>query len=320
VSVNGRSAYVGKIYNLANRYMPEDVAYFTSTIAKRLYDRIFHIFFIRKMLNPYAEATQKLNTMSDQDRMNAVTSLFDNHTQPLFLHVHMMGTHGGNYYNPRHHVFSSGEKQTKADMVDYYDDAVLDYDQYMNDLVNYLTSIGELDQTMIIIYTDHGWGGTSNLRIPLMIRFPKGEYAGKIVNNTQNLDIAPTILDYMGINPPDWMIGQSLLKGAPPATRPIFSAAPKFTAHNAEGRLQVDLTKIKPPFYQFGIIGMVLCQKWYTFDTYTSTWKEAEIQNYPTPCKPDILPNQHQAQQIMMDQLKTDGFDISTMKAALDKK
>jgi hypothetical protein len=321
VSVNGRAAYTVKLFTITSRYLPEDAAYFLSTIAKRISDRILHIFYIRKMVNPYSEVTQTLFTMSDQDRMNALQSLLSTDNQPFFVHVHFMATHGGNI-TPKNKVFSGADKhQTSATAMNFYDDAILDFDQEMSEVVNELTKTGKLDQTMIIVYTDHGYGDISKVRIPLLIRFPNGEYAGKIVNNTQNLDIAPTILDYMGIKPPEWMTGQSLLKGEPPPTRPIFSAAPNYFDHNGSGgREQLDLSKIKPPFYQFGSIDMVVCQKWYELRTSSLSWQEGEIPGYATPCNPETLPDDQQAQKILLDQLKADGFDISTVQPALDKK
>ncbi|MDR3575875.1 MAG: sulfatase-like hydrolase/transferase [Anaerolineaceae bacterium] len=321
-TVNGRSAYTVRLYTLASRYLPEDVAYFMSTIAKRLSDRIEHIFYIHTMVNPYAEVTQTLFTMSDQDRMNELLSLLSRNKQPMFVHVHFMATHGGNV-DPKNRVFSYNDRhQTAANTMDFYDDGILDFDQEMSQVVDKLTKTGMLDKTMIIVYTDHGYGDTSKERIPLLIRFPNGEYAGKLVNNTQNIDIAPTILDYMGIQPPAWMSGQSLLKGEPPVTRPIFSATPNYFDHNGTGgREQLDLSKIKPPFYQFGSVIMVVCQKYYELRTSSLTWQEGLIPAYPTPCKADILPDDQQAEQLILDRLKTDGFDIpTTIQAALASK
>jgi hypothetical protein len=109
------------------------------------------------------------------------------------------------------------------------------------------------------------------------------------------------------------------LKGQPSATQPIFSAAPNYRSGNAKNELQLDLSKIKPPFYQFGTFGMVICQKWYAADTSQLTWQEGDIQGYPTPCDPNSLPTDSQAQQILLNQLKINSFDTSTLEAALNK-
>ena len=319
VTINGRSAYGGRIYDSIHRFVPEDAAYFISTIGKRLSDRLLHIFYIRVMSNPYAEATQKLNTMSDRERMNVLFSqdLFNGTRDPLFVHVHMMGTHGAMYFTPLNDTFSKDEPATAAYDADYFEDAVLDFDNYIKEVVTDLKQLGKLDNTIIIVYTDHGKDAVSNKRLPLLIRFPNGEYAGKILNNTQNLDIAPTILDYMGIQQPGWMTGTSLLKGEPPATRPIFSAVPNLTTHNENGRKVLDINNLKPPFYQFGTIGMVICQNWYSLDSTSFAWTEAKIDTYPTPCPSNTLPTRQQAQQTMIFQLKQNGFDTVSLEAAL---
>jgi hypothetical protein len=116
------------------------------------------------------------------------------------------------------------------------------------------------------------------------------------------------------------MTGQSLLRDEPPVNRPIFSAIPNFRTTNEINWLQLDTSKIKPPFYQFGIIDMVICQKWFSVNTTLLQWQEGEIQGYPTPCDPGSLPDHEQAQQILLDQLRTDGFDVTSLEASFGTK
>ncbi|MBE0697026.1 MAG: sulfatase-like hydrolase/transferase, partial [Anaerolineaceae bacterium] len=298
VMMNGRSDTIGRLYTFSRTYIPEDAAYFLSMIAKRYTDRLFHIFAIRTMPNPYGEVRQKLSNMTDEDRIGQIISLFRDIRQPLFIHVHLMGTH------------------TNDDEI--YRQGILDFDQNMRSLVNELEQMGRLEETVIVVYTDHGYANVSHERIPLMFRFPNGEYRGQIVHNTQNLDIAPTILDYIGIQPPEWMGGQSLLDGEPPLTRPIFSAAPNFRA-DENNLMQLDLSKVQPPFYQFGVIQMIICQKWYAANTTTLTWQEGEVRGYQQACPAGDLPGTLQAQDILFNQLKNDGFDTTSLEAALRK-
>jgi hypothetical protein len=297
VMVNGRSTTLGSLYTLSREIIPENAAYFLATVAKGLSDRLLQIFFIRTVSNPYAEVTLPMTDMNDQNRVDQLMHLFQTVHQPLFVHVHMMGTHLTEWTT--------------------YDQAIQAYDHYMKEVVDDLKQMGQLDNTLIIIYTDHGFLDVTNVRIPLMIRFPNEEYTGKINHNTQNLDIAPTVLDYLGIQPPSWMAGQSLMKGEPPANRPIFSAAPNYRSANTKNELQLDLTKIKPPFYQFGTIGMVICQKWYALDTSQLSWQEGDIVGYPTPCAADSMPDDSSAHQILIGQLVKDGFNINALEPLL---
>lgn len=90
---------------------------------------------------------------------------------------------------------------------------------------------GELDNTLIIITSDHGaWrhGKTTlyegGLRVPLAMRWPKkvkgGSHYDKMV---QNIDYAPTILDAAGIEPPQGMEldGVSLLEVLKGSEEPV---------------------------------------------------------------------------------------------------
>lgn len=117
------------------------------------------------------------------------------------------------------------------------------YQRYMQDYLGTIASIddgvgrvldyleeNDLAENTIVVYTsdqgfylgEHGWFDKrfmyeESLRTPLVIRYPKeikpGSESDALV---QNLDFAPTLLDYAGINPPKDMQGHSfrnLLRG-----------------------------------------------------------------------------------------------------------
>jgi hypothetical protein len=298
VMMNGRSDTIGRLYTFSRRYLPENAAYFLSMLGKRLSDRVFHIFYARSMPNPYAEVRQKLSNMTDQDRVGQIVSLFRDVDQPLFIHVHLMETH------------------TNEEAI--YRQGITNFDQNMRFLVNELDLMGRLEQTVVVVYTDHGYANVSHVRVPLLFRFPGGEHAGQVTGNTQNLDIAPTLLDYIGIDPPGWMGGQSLFSSEPPAGRPIFSAAPNFRA-DEDNLMQLDLSMVRPPFYQFGTVEMVVCQWWYAANTTTLTWQEGEVEGYRDPCPPGELPDTRQAQAMLLAKMKGDGFDVALLEEAFLK-
>jgi hypothetical protein len=298
--VNGRTVTNSPFYSASRRYLPDDVVYFLSTISDEALDRAFHISYLRSMQNPYTEvmAAAPNLSMDDQHRVAQILGLFNDVDQPLFIHVYMMGTHLGTLVG--------------------YDDAIRNFDGYMQQITNSLAQMGKLENTIVILYTDNGFNETSNARIPLMIRFPNAQYTGTIHNNTQNLDIGPTILDYLGVKQPAWMGGQSLLKGEPPADRAIFSAAPNYLVGNIQNELQIDTSKIKPPFNQFGRVGMVICQKWYQLDTSQLAWQQGDVDGYAGQCDPSAQPPDAQARQMLIDQMKKDGFDVSSLEPATD--
>src|SRR5690606_8542065 len=92
-------------------------------------------------------------------------------------------------------------------------------------LLDYLRANG-LEENTIVVYTsdqgfymgEHGWFDKrfmyeESLRTPLMIRYPKEIKAGtKIDALVQNLDFAPTFLDYAGAEVPSDMQGESFRK------------------------------------------------------------------------------------------------------------
>jgi N-acetylglucosamine-6-sulfatase len=100
-------------------------------------------------------------------------------------------------------------------------------------LISYLEQQGELDNTVILYTSDQGfmlgehdyidkrWMYEESLRTPLLVRYPgtvaAGSRADELVNNA---DLAPTLLELAGVDPPEFMQGRSLrpiLEGRPPA-------------------------------------------------------------------------------------------------------
>jgi glucan phosphoethanolaminetransferase (alkaline phosphatase superfamily) len=291
----------------------QDIGYFSSVLTERLSDRIFHIFFIQEMSNPYQEVTSNQFRTSDPKKVREIINYFKQADQPLFIHVHLMDTHGAKFV-VNHQVFSAGQTQDSGWMTDFYDDAILEFDEYVGEIWSEFTKMGILDNTIIIIYSDHAEKYLTDQGVPLIIRFPKGEFSGRIHNNVQNLDIAPTILEYLGLPIPKWMEGQSLLAGEPEPTRLIFSTGVAYATVDESGLWIINAERIKPPFYQFGYLRAIVCQKWYYLNLRDFEWKSGEVIGHSAPCEDEILPDSRLIQKEMLDRLSFDGFDISTLQ------
>jgi hypothetical protein len=201
-----------------------DASYFLSRLFTRISDRILHIFYIREMVNPYQSVTQSGEqvNLNDQQKVQATLSYLMNADTPIFIQVHLMGTHGPRF-SPTRQLFSTGETQDLTWMTDFYDDSILSFDDYIRQIYDRLAQAGLLDNTMIIIYTDHNLGWLSDQHIPLLFHFPGNRPTGQIQANVQNIDIAPTILGFLGISQPSWMTGVSLLNGEPPIDRLLIT-------------------------------------------------------------------------------------------------
>lgn len=318
--VNERSLDQAGFHAFAQIGAFEDTGYFLSILAERISDRILHIFFLREMTNPYQEVTTNQFNTSDQKRVRKLIDYVRESDQPVFIHVHLMDTHGAKFTVEKQ-VFSSGQTQDTGWMTDFYDDAILQFDDYVGSMWSELTKMGELEDTIIIVYSDHAQQYETDQSVPLIIRFPHGEFAGRIRNNVQNIDIAPTILDYMGQPVPNWMEGQSLLAGEPDPMRPIFSTGVTYGTVDDNGYWTIDIEGIEPPFYQFGYLRAIVCQKWYRINLRDFIWEEGEVVGHSAPCGGEISPDAKSVQIEILKRLEMDGFDISSLQtffSALD--
>jgi hypothetical protein len=223
------------------------------------------------------------------------------------------GVHTLQHYDPPDQYYSIGKSQDQPWMVDFYDDTLRAFDAYVGEVVYHLKQTGQFDNTILIIYTDHNQQFKVNERIPLIIHFPNGEYASRITRNVENLDIAPTVLDYLGLPQPAWMNGESMLNGKLMDRRLIFSAGTSETKPNADKILFLDSNFDQPPFYQFSYLNVIDCQMWYQLDLTTFDWSSWEVIGYVDPCDPQDLRSPTEIRQAMYQRLATDGFDISSL-------
>ena len=309
--VNGEGTSTSWFVTKAESVGLNDPAYFFKTILDRLTERILHIFFIRDLNDPYLMITnwepfavsKSMDVLLDSLVSDFVQS--SENDQPLFAHIHLISTHGPTFYSDEP-VFSYSADQTSDWMIDFYDDAILEYDRWLEELISRLDSSGYYRDTIFIFYTDHAEQWSATRRIPLMIHFPNDNFSGVITANSQNLDIAPTVLDYLGLDIPDWMVGQSLLQELD-KTRLIFIATNKLEMVG-EGRLN-KLT-INPPFYQFDAINIIQCQYVYKIDLKTGQMIRNLIPSYVEPCDAAILYKPDRIWSSAMTFLSENGFEI----------
>jgi arylsulfatase A-like enzyme len=302
--VNQRSLEDNPFFRIGRRYGYGDSFFFFTQMFERISERILHILYIQAMENPYdlVKETEHSFYVDDHEKVTQLLKLIASTNEPLFVHVHLMGTHGPKFY-PTRQVFSSGQDQGAYWMRDYYDDAILDFDGHVRRIFRRLEASGKLENTIIVLYTDHNMKYYTTQRVPLIFRFPNGEHAGRIQNNVQNIDIAPTLLDFLGVPVPDWMTGQSLLHGEPPTDRLIVSAVAKVSNPKAD----------QPPFYQFATISAVVCDKWYEFRTPTDLFLTGSITGHTSPCKEDTQFGADAARARLLDHLQMMNFDVQTL-------
>jgi hypothetical protein len=286
--------------------------YFTGLVIQRINERLNHIFFIKKMENPYKAVTEPATSIHDDQRLEAMIDYLNKANGPLFLHVHMMDIHGPEFYVPNQH-FSAGQTQNNDWMTDFYDDSILNSDRYIGELFNTLSESGKIKNTIVILYSDHGIEWDPLDRVPLIFWFPDGKYAGTIQENVQLIDIAPTILSYLGVPQPVWMQGQSMLSGDLSPARKIFSANVGEELMLTEDRRTwvVNESKIFAPFYHLGKVNMVVCDKWFSLDLRNPELSYGTVEGSTASCPSDAIPSPEQAKEILIQHLFDAHYDVT---------
>lgn len=129
-------------------------------------------------------------------------------------------------------------------IIDLYDGCVAEFDNEVEKMLHHVEACGIENNTIIVIYSDHGmeffehdtWGqgnsilGDYSARIPLLIRDPRKPGRGKIEQVVRSIDIAPTLLEIVGIEPPYYMDGHSLVSCLEPN-----GLCPQLDAYNETG-------------------------------------------------------------------------------------
>ncbi|MFQ5458522.1 MAG: sulfatase [Myxococcota bacterium] len=178
----------------------------------------------------------------------AITWLKENADKRFFAWVHLLGPHApyappvgfddfGSPYDGEftgqvrelQRIFTERLDLSEADLahlVSLYDGAIAYTDNLISMLLHTLEQLGLMSNTLIVFTADHGeelYGHDyyfehtaslyeSVLHVPLIFRFPDGLGAGEVDSTlVQSLDIAPTIVDYLGLESPSSFEGESLL-------------------------------------------------------------------------------------------------------------
>jgi arylsulfatase A-like enzyme len=136
-------------------------------------------------------------------------------------------------------------------LVALYDGEIAYADSQVRRLVTWLRERGRLDDTLLVLTSDHGeefleHGGLQHgytlysevIRVPLIFRYPPRIPEGTVIEDriVQSLDLAPTVLDLAGIERPAGMQGQSLvplIRGIEPAWRPYAISESPFADKKA---------------------------------------------------------------------------------------
>jgi len=137
--------------------------------------------------------------------------------QPWFLYLHLMDLHEY-IYDAESALFGSSHS-------DNYDNSIRWTDGSIELLLENLAELGQLDNTIVAIVSDHGeaflergYEGHAravyreSTEVPFLLSLPFRLEPGVVVEaRTQNVDVWPTIFDLLGLETPEGIDGRSRL-------------------------------------------------------------------------------------------------------------
>jgi N-acetylglucosamine-6-sulfatase len=139
-----------------------------------------------------------------------------NRTQPRWLRDQRNSWHGVEF--PYHSELNIGDYYKR------YCETLMSLDESIGRVLDTLKEMGIYDDTLVIYMGDNGFlfgehglidkrvAYEPSMRVPLLMQCPSLIKAGTVVEKlAANIDIAPTVLEAMGVEKPSGMDGQSLL-------------------------------------------------------------------------------------------------------------
>jgi arylsulfatase A-like enzyme len=172
---------------------------------------------IRPVAASHHNPASERHKTTDIDATDLAVAFIKQHQDRRFLlYIHYMDAH--------QYLFSDATPTFGTELSDYYDSSVHWTDQNIGILIDALASNGLVDSTIIVVASDHGeafmehgvMGHSKDLhrevaRVPLIIALP-GAVEGVVVRQqVANIDIWPTLLDVLGLQPLAGADGRSLV-------------------------------------------------------------------------------------------------------------
>jgi hypothetical protein len=264
--------------------------HFSQVVFDRIAGRIRHSFGGKLMEQPHLVAKEKFDWIDGHVMVDQLLDFLKAHPGPVFAQLHSMAT--------RFRPWEMAAPRLQA------------FDGMIERIVQYLKLTGRFENSIIVIWSDHGRQYTTERRLPFIMRFPEPAEIENPLWNTQTLDIAPTLLDYLGAPIPSWMEGRSLLR---PIDRyePIYTvkAAGKLPGIEPDGRI------LKGGMSD---IAVIVCNRWYNLNLLDRDLQAGWIRGHTSPCPAAQLPGREQATEMLIRHLADRGYE-SALSWAVEK-
>ncbi len=133
----------------------------------------------------------------------------------------------------------------RLDIARFYSN-ISEMDDWIGEKLKELEDAGEMDNTIIFFWADHGDGlpyikrevTERGLLVPLIIRYPDGKGAGTVVEDLVSLmDLGPTVMSLFGIKPPRYMQGQAFAGQ--------YKAKPRKYIFGARDRMDIPVDRVR---------------------------------------------------------------------------
>lgn len=164
----------------------------------------------------------------------------EHHAEPFFAFVH--------YFDP-HQPLEAPPAFAAAFPTSAYDAEIAYADAALGQLLDELDALGVLDNTIVVVTSDHGEGHgehnetthsllnyDSTLRVPLVMRIP-GTQPHRVDRAVGTVDIMPTLLDALDISAPEGMHGDSLMPLVETGVAPDWFPEPRYYAETLSPRV-----------------------------------------------------------------------------------
>jgi len=277
---------------------------FQRDVAERLDERVGHLFGLRHAIDVYAqiEGTKESPYWKDERRVETLTRYLPTAAEPWFVHTHFLDTHCCSYH-PNSLVFSGPDRARDA-----LDSSLREADEHVRQVIESLRASGRLERTIVVITSDHTNGWTTKGRVPLMIRFPGAAIKGRVIDNVQLVDIAPTLMDYLDETIPGWMDGVSLLdEEQRRKARPIFGISEVAGRHGV-GHMLTVLDNAGAPNFGAGSITMIAGARWFELSLENGRFTGGTVNGHTAPSLPTV--DDRSARAILERRLSDAGFEV----------
>ncbi len=288
--------------------------YVAERMAERLTERVLYVLGIRPMVNHFKLVqlpTRIAGWDTDEDRIQGALTAAEKAQRPFFMHIHLMGTHCCSYPRSPNPVFT----RTSTSRDNMLDDAILDVDRLLERFITRLEERGLLENTMVVISSDHNHEWNTLDRVPLMIHFPGAQHRGVVKQNAQLLDVAPTVLETVGLPIPGWMEGRSMLSARRSPTEPILGTGEvNARLAHADWEYISQLRNAGPPLYGMSTVSAIVCDRWWTFQLKTGELQTGRVSGHTAPCAEESLPKAEDLRRRFLTHLRERGFELAHLQ------